>query len=220
MALPPLDIEAATGAATGDLSPPVTPEFTEPPAKAKGDQSAARVQSLRVGTNLRQGFVSQKNRRFDLGGGLIVSESIAEGHDRQGFYLHASYYPHVGYERYRDLKDPANFIFVPTVMDAFPRIRFGLHGSVDVLSFDTFEDRGMTIAGSAELVRGNHRARTPGCIARFGYSGEESIGLKLTGGVRQLDGARYWLATVGLTVRLPAVGGVVAVPVLCGDDNE
>lgn len=214
MAVPPLDIEMAAGAAAGDLDPP------EPSEKADADRSAARIQSLRVGTNLRQAFVSQKNRSFDLGGGLIISESISGSHERQGFYLQASYYPRIGIESYTNLRDPSNYVFVPTIVDAFPRLRLGVHGTIDSLSFDAWGDRGITISASAELVRGNRRAHTPGCIVRFGYSGEDSIGLKLSGGVREVDGRRYWVATLGLTVRVPAIGGLITVPIFCGQDDE
>jgi hypothetical protein len=44
-------------------------------------------------------------------------------------------------------------------------------------------------------------------------AGEGGVGLELGAGVRGIDEMRYWSLHLGLTLRLPATGGVAAVPI-------
>ncbi|MCG8424190.1 MAG: hypothetical protein MJE77_40375 [Proteobacteria bacterium] len=213
MAMPPLDVEAAAGIASARNSNS---------NKVDRADQLRHIQSLRVGTNLLQGFERLKNRRFDLGGGFIASESISDLYDEQGWYVRVSYYPRIGIESFQDIRNPTRALLYPFAAHAFPRIRLGIHATGSVLDVDSFSDPGISVALTGEMVLDNGQRHTIACgVANFGYSGDTSVGLKVTGGVREFAGERYWLATVGMTVKLPAIGGVVGVPtIFCRDDDD
>ena len=205
MGMPPLDVEGSAGIATNSR-----------------DEKPLFLRSLRVGTNLLQGFDRTKNRHFDLGAGFIVSESITGLYERQGWYGHLSYFPLIGIEPFFDMRDPMKAFLQIPAMHSFRRIRLGLHATSSILALERFDDIGLTVAMTGELVSDNRQRRTISCgVANAGYSGDTSVGLKISGGVREFDGDRYWLATLGLTLKIPAIGIVIGPPaIFCPDDDE
>ncbi|MCG8419615.1 MAG: hypothetical protein MJE77_16915 [Proteobacteria bacterium] len=120
------------------------------------------------------------------------------------------------------MRDPTKALLYPFAAHAFPRIRLGIHATGSVLAIDSFSDPGVSIALTGEMVLDNGQRHTIACgVANFGYSGDTSVGLKVTGGVREFAGERYWLATVGMTIKLPAIGGIVGIPaIFCRDEAD
>jgi hypothetical protein len=217
-AIPPLDIEASAGPAIGDLDAAATAASDTPTIPDGSTPSSfAVMHQVRLGSSPLEGFPVFQARRFDVSGGLILREAFGN-YNNNGWYGQASFYPWPAPpKKGKPTQDPYTGSMIPAAKPVitYPRARAGIHLSGDVLSFSGFDEIGGTLAFSLELVSHSNVGRLQGCKANIGVSGESAIALKLSTGYRDIAGARYWYSTLGLSYRVPSVGGFFMLPSFC-----
>lgn len=199
-AAPPTTVSLSPGIAAGKVQP-ATELASDTPDRPRGDM----VLHGRAGVRPLGLLPSMAERRFGFMAGYVyelypVAEQIV-AHAKHGGFLAGTHYPWIG----------------PVGASGW-RGRLGVNAMADALYDNANGDIGGGLVFAVELEAFRHAA---GDFAGFGPDGgvagaaygEVGASLIASGGVRGVGEGRYWLATLGVSFRLPAAAGVLLVPV-------
>jgi len=196
-ATPPLSVSGTVGGAFGQVVPPGSEVQADSPQP---------VILTRVGLRPLGMIPDFETRRFGFVAGyeaeLFPRELLYPDYTRHGGFLSVTHYP---------------WISEPSPGGWFTRIAINAGGDVLVIEGDPDEvGGGMTFSADLELItygRGGFAGFQGGRGIAGGAFGEGGIGLQAAAGVRGIGNARYWIATAGVSFRLPATGGILLVPI-------
>jgi hypothetical protein len=192
--VPPTSLSAAAGAAIGKVRPVEE--------GGSGETTAQPVVIGRAGLAPLGLTPDLADRRFDFQLGYVI-EAVPKEFDAARYLKHGAY---------------GAFTFYPWVGEGNWRGRVGLSPIAEVL-----------VEPARDLVGGGGGVRAELDIVAHGegsYAGIDDKGLGVIGGaygeygiglnssvlVRGVGSERYWVVTGGLTFRLPAIAGVLLVP--------
>lgn len=192
-AAPPAQVSVTGAASNADLG--------ESGDGAPADDIATGVQA-KAGLNPLQAVRDRTNRHYDFGAGYTVESVGLEGHRLllHGPYAHVEAFPIVfGRERVTRIGLRGGLELFPT---RGPDTELGYGGSVGILI-----ERARFLSGS--FTQSSSREAIAGLA-----HGEGAIGAYLGVSQRALQDDSHWVGGAGLTVRLPAMAGIVccAVP--------
>ncbi len=196
-ALPPTTASVEAGAAIGKVVPP---------EEGGSGQTEATFALQGRAAMAPLGLVPELgDRRFDFQLGYVIEgfpKDEVERYVKHGGFVRGTFFPWVGEQG----------------MSGF-RARFGISPIAEVL-YEPARDEvggGGSIAAQLELMKhaeGGYAGFDGRGVGVLGGSyGEWGIGLGTTVGVRGVGTTRYWMATGGLTIRFPAVAGLLLIPV-------
>jgi hypothetical protein len=188
-------------------TPPMTATValgTSLPAEAgEGHESPQGLIVGRAALRPLGAVADEQERRFDLSVGYVAEVPPDEallGYLRHGGFLGVTYVP-----------------WTHRIGNGSWFTRLGVQAMPEVLWLETADQLGggMTFSTDLELY-----SYASGDVAGFdveggfigGAVGEGGIGITASGGVRGIDRLRYWTLGLGMSVRLPATGGLALIP--------
>lgn len=193
-ATPPARVTVSPGIAFGDVLPAqAAPEPADAYAVIEG---RAAIEPLGLVRGLEE-------RTFDFSVGYlaeVLPQQELLGYTRHGAFVGLTHHP-----------------YVLTLPDSSWATRLGITAMPELLVTENDHELGggMTFCFQMETfsyAEGDFEDFGP----EGGYAGaalgEGGIGFDAGGGVRGVDGLRYWTVHLGLVLRLPATGGVAAMP--------
>jgi hypothetical protein len=194
-ATPPMTVHASPAVAFGRVIPEsAAPEPADAYVLVTG---RAAVEPLGVVEGL-------EDRALDVSAGYVVELLPQEqllGYARHGAFLGLSAYP------LRSLSDDDGW-HARLAVTAMPELLVNGHDR-EVGGGMSFTVRAETFA----YARGGIADASVDGALLGGALGEAGIGVEAGASVRGVGAERYWLLSLGVVFRLPAAGGVVAVPV-------
>jgi len=200
--VPPTEVNVGVGQAMGTVVPSSRVANTDP-SLASNSETIVRT---RVGTRPLALPRSLSKRRFGFVAGYIFETMPREelsSFTKHGGYVGPTFYP------WSSLRFGSGW-----------RARVGISTLGEVLYEigDGDVGGGATTTANIELFRHSRGAfagfdPTDGSGTIGGAYGEFSVGLELSGSYREIGGARYGTISGGLTLRFPAIAGVLLVPI-------
>lgn len=191
---PPMTVTAAPGLALGQSLP----------AAAGSDADGTKgVIAGRVALRPLSMIEGEQDRTFGASLGYLTEVPPDEsmlGYTRHGAFVGLTHYPWTSDRSDGGWYTRLGINAMPELLvtEDEGKMGAGMTFSFDVETF-SYADGSFSGADSDGAVLG-------------GALGEGGIGFSLGAGVRGIDRLRYWMLTAGLTLRLPAVAGILIVP--------